>query len=133
MVELGQKSETYRKISELDVKKFAEISGDHNPIHLDKEVASRSFFGRRIVHGMFGASLISSVISNDLPGKGSIYISQNLNFLKPIYVGDLVGTSVEVTGIHGRKIVLKTTCSVNGENVIEGEAVVTVLEDRYEN
>ena len=133
MVKLGQKSEKFRKISESDVRQFSKISGDYNPIHLDEEVASKSFFGKRIVHGMFGASLISSVISNDLPGEGSIYISQNLNFIRPIYVGDTVLTSVEVIGAHGRRIVLKTICSVGGKTVIDGEAVVSVLEDLHED
>ena len=133
MVNVGDKSEMSRVISESDVEAFAQVSGDHNPIHLDKEISSRGFFGRRIVHGMFGASLISSLISNDLPGEGTIYLSQNLNFLSPIHIGDEVITRIEVTNIIGRKIILTTSCIVGGKVAISGEAVVSILENFYEN
>ena len=129
MVDVGDKSTISRVVLESDIKAFAEVSGDHNSVHLDEKKASRSFFGKRIAHGMFGGSLISSVISNQLPGDGTIYISQNLNFIKPIFIGDRVTTTVEVIEKNGRKIRLKTTCSVDGNEAISGEAVVSVAGD----
>ena len=133
MVNVGDKSIMSRVVLESDITAFAEVSGDYNSVHLDEKKASRSFFGKRIAHGMFGGSLISSVISNQLPGDGTIYISQNLKFIKPIFIGDEVSTTVEVIEKIGRKIRLKTTCSVDGNEAISGEAVVSVVGDYHEN
>ena len=90
MVNIGDKSSMSRVVLESDVIAFAEVSGDYNSVHPDEKRASKIFFGKRIAHGMFGGSLIFSEISNQLPGDGTIYISQNLNFIKPIFIGDRV-------------------------------------------
>ncbi|MDE3231647.1 MAG: MaoC family dehydratase [Chloroflexota bacterium] len=111
------------------VARFAALVGDHNSIHLDPEAAARTQFGRPIVHGMFVAGLISAVIGEELPGLGSIYLGQTLRFEAPVYVGEVVTASVEVTAVReSRRIVtLRTEChNTAGVRVISGEAVVKV-------
>ncbi|MBV8472080.1 MAG: MaoC family dehydratase, partial [Hyphomicrobiales bacterium] len=89
--------ETLRKgVGIEDVIRFAELSGDHNPIHLSEHFARKTRFGERIVHGLYTASLISAVIGMRLPGPGAVYVSQTLNFRGPVKIGDVVEVSVEV-------------------------------------
>lgn len=124
MIKIGDKASRVRVVSDEDILNFAEVSEDYNSVHIDEEFAKNSIFGKRIAHGMLGASFISCVLANDLPGDGTIYLSQSLKFLKPVTIGDEVISTVEVLSIDGNKVKLKTTCSVDDENVIEGEAVV---------
>ena len=77
-------------MSEDDIKSFADVSGDYNPVHMDEEYASGTFFRSRIAHGMLTASFISTVLGTRLPGPGCIYLSQNLRFLAPVRIGDTV-------------------------------------------
>ncbi len=125
-----EEGETFSKkflITEHKVESFALITGDVNPIHLDQEYAKSTVFKKRISHGMLVASCISNVIANDLPGPGSIYLSQNLNFKKPVFLGDMVNVVVEITKIKEEKKImfLKTQCLDDEEDiVIDGEAVV---------
>ena len=118
-----------RKVRDADIRAFAELSGDHNPIHLDDGYAATTRFGQRIAHGMFGASLISAVIGNDLPGTGSIYLGQTLKFLAPVYLGDTVTARVTVTKIRDDKPIVTLECvceNQRGETLTRGEAVVLV-------
>ena len=82
-IKVGDSASLTRKVTDDDIRGFAEVTGDHNPIHLDDGYAATTRFGRRIAHGMFGASLMSAVIGNELPGTGSIYLNQTLKFLAP--------------------------------------------------
>ena len=103
--------------------------GDRNAIHLDAEAAARTPFGRPIVHGVFVASLISAILGEDLPGPGSIYLSQSLRFEAPVYVGDTVTATAEVTAVRAEKriVTLRTACvNAAGVRVISGEAIVKV-------
>jgi 3-hydroxybutyryl-CoA dehydratase len=128
-IKLGDSASSIREVTDDDVRKFAELTGDHNPIHLDDEFAGTTRFGRRIAHGMLGASLISAVLGNDLPGAGSIYLSQTLRFLAPVYLGDTLTARVTVTKIRDDKPIatLETVClNQHGETLIRGEAVVLV-------
>ena len=111
-----------------DVIGFAELSGDHNPIHLSDHFARKTRFGGRIVHGLYTASLISALIGMRLPGPGSIYISQTLNFLSPVKIGDVIEISVEVVEIlsSGRRVRLSCKCIVEEKLVLDGEAVLSV-------
>src|SRR5215469_6977994 len=84
---------SYRN-AEDDILLFAQVSGDHNPIHLDPNYAERSIFGKRIAHGFLIGSLISAVLGNELPGPGTIYLGQTLKFLAPIHIGDTVTVTV---------------------------------------
>lgn len=120
-------TETYLKeVKPSDVIGFAEISGDRNPIHLSEHFAARTQFGSRIAHGLYTASLISAVIGTRLPGPGAVYMSQTLKFLAPVRIGDMVEARVEVVELieKGDRARLTCTCSVDGQVVLEGEAVV---------
>jgi len=110
-----------------DVQKFAAISGDINPVHLDADFAASTQFGKPIVHGMLAASLFSAIIANELPGPGSIYIHQSLDFKSPIFHNQQVVARVEITSIRTDKPIfeLTTICSdTNGQLLIVGKAVV---------
>lgn len=120
-------TETYLKeVKSSDVIGFAEISGDRNPIHLSEHFAARTQFGSRIAHGLYTASLISALIGTRLPGPGAVYMSQTLKFLAPVRIGDIVEAKVEVVELieKGDRARLICTCSVDGQVVLEGEALV---------
>lgn len=109
------------------VERFGEAVGDLNPLHFDESFAKATRFGRRIAHGMLSASLISAVIGNKLPGPGSIYINQTLQFTGPVYLGDEVTARVKVLTVREDKPIatLETICSKqDGTIVLRGEAVV---------
>jgi len=127
-LKLGNSANLTRKVRIEDVKMFAEVSGDFNPIHLDAEFAATTRFGRRIAHGLLSASYISTVIGTRLPGPGTIYLSQSLNFKAPVYLDDEVVTTVEVTRVDTQKsrATLHCICTVGDTVVIEGEAEVLV-------
>lgn len=117
-----------RKVSEADVTGFANISGDKNPVHLDTEYASKSVFGRRVAHGMLTASFVSKVFGVDFPGPGCIYLSQTLKFTKPVFIDDTVVINVEVLSVNTErsKLEFETTCSVNNELVLTGNAEIYI-------
>ena len=123
---IGMSAVFSRRIREADVIKFAEVSGDDNPVHLDEEYARRTHFGGRIVHGILSAGLISATIAGKLPGPGTIYVRQNLKFCAPVRIGDVVEARVTVAEIIAEKnrVVLSTTCSVGDLVVIDGDALV---------
>ncbi|OFI01501.1 (R)-specific enoyl-CoA hydratase [Clostridium acetireducens DSM 10703] len=126
-IKLGQKAEIKTNVTDELIEKFAEVSGDINPVHLSEDFASKTIFKKRIAHGMLGAALISAVLGTKLPGPNTIYISQNLRFLAPIYIGDIVTASVEVSEkLDEKKKLYLITKVVNqkGEDVIIGEAFV---------
>jgi len=116
-----------RHISADDVQRFAEIVGDLNPVHLDAEFAANSFFKKRIVHGAFLAGLISKVLGMDFPGMGTVYISQNSIFKRPVYVDTTVSVEVKVAQVieEKRRLVLDTNIlNSNGEVCVAGSATV---------
>jgi 3-hydroxybutyryl-CoA dehydratase len=115
-------------VSEDDVVGFADVSGDHNPVHLDEAYARTTRFKGRIVHGMLSASFLSTAIASRLPGPGTIYLTQNLSFRAPVRIGDKVEARVTVTDIIREKarVVLKTVCRVGETVVIDGDALVMV-------
>lgn len=126
---VGDSAEISKQITEADIEAFAEVTGDYNPIHLDEEFAKTTRFGRRIAHGMLTASLISSVLANKLPGEGSVYLGQSLQFVAPVFPGDEVTARVTVKEVRDDKPILKLdTICVNqrDETVIRGEATVLV-------
>lgn len=126
-LKVGDKVSLSKVFTEDDVRQFAHVSEDTNPIHLDEEFAAASVFGQRIVHGMLAASLFSGLIGVKLPGEGSIYLGQNLSFKAPIPIGEEVTATVEIVKIREDKpiVTLRTDCvNSEGQVVIEGEAVV---------
>lgn len=128
-LKIGDTASLSKTITEREVRLFGELTGDFNPVHFDDEFAKTTQFKRRIAHGMLGASLISAVLANQLPGRGTVYLSQTLKFTAPVYLGDTVTVSVTVTNIKEDKpiVTLETVCTnQNNEIVIKGEAVVLV-------
>ena len=124
---IGQKTRILKTISEQEVLQFADIVKDYNPVHIDKDFSKKSIFGRRIVHGMFVASLISTVLGSKLPGPGAIYLGQTLQFLEPVFIGDTITAKVKVIKIRNDKpiITLETSCyNQNEDLVLVGEAVL---------
>jgi len=128
-LKVGDSASLTKTITDADIRAFAELSGDRNPIHLDDEYAATTRFGRRIAHGMLAASLISTVLGTELPGVGTVYLSQNSQFVAPVYPGDTVTARVTVRMIRDDKpiVTLETICeNQRGELLIKGEAVVLV-------
>lgn len=122
---IGATASRSKTFTDEDVRAFAQTSGDTNPVHLDDAYAAGTRFGQRIVHGMLTASLISATIANDLPGEGTIYLSQTLQFKAPVLLGDTITATVEVTAVRRKIVTLATRCTnQDGTLVIEGEAVV---------
>jgi 3-hydroxybutyryl-CoA dehydratase len=127
-IRMGDTAEFTKTISESDIYLFAGLTGDLNPAHINEQYAQNTFFKARIAHGMLMAGFISAVIGMQLPGPGSIYIRQELNFLAPARIGDTITARVEVAQIQSEKnrIALRTTCT-NQENklVLDGEATIS--------
>ena len=125
---VGMSASMTRTITESDVAKFATVTGDHNPLHLDPEYAATTIFKERIAHGMLTASFIPAVFATKLPGGGGIYVSQNLKFRAPVKIGDSVTARVEITGLIPEKhfATFKTQCFVGDKLVVDGEATLLV-------
>jgi acyl dehydratase len=124
---IGDSAEITKTIEQSDIDAFARVTGDHNPVHVDEEFAKTTRFGRRIAHGMLTASLISAVLANKLPGEGSVYLGQTLQFVAPVFPGDEITARVTVKEIREDKPIVKleTVCmNQRGEVVIRGEATV---------
>jgi 3-hydroxybutyryl-CoA dehydratase len=127
--QLGQRASFSKTVTESDVTTFAGLIGDLNPIHVDAEYARKSRFGQRVAHGIFAAGLISAVLGNKLPGPGAIYLSQQIEFLAPVFIGDTITATVEVSAWRPDKriITLKTDAYDQAEKqVITGKAVLLV-------
>ena len=127
-LEVGQTAEFTKTISETDVYLFAGITGDFNPAHINETYAQNTAFKTRIAHGMLSAGFISNVLGNQLPGPGTIYIQQTLNFKAPVVIGHTITASAEVIEIirEKKRVRLKTVCKNQDVTVIlEGEALVS--------
>ncbi|MEJ2100965.1 MAG: MaoC family dehydratase [Desulfobacterales bacterium] len=127
-LQVGEKARFGKTISESDIYLYAGITGDQNPAHINEPYARETFFKTRIAHGMLCAGLISAVLGNKLPGYGTVYIRQELNFLAPVRIGDTITAQAEVIEIMSAKnrVRLKTDCiNQDGIIVIDGEAVVS--------
>ncbi|MEM6899475.1 MAG: MaoC family dehydratase [Pseudomonadota bacterium] len=125
-LEVGQAHETVHTITEADIVKFAEVSGDFNPLHMDEEFAAKTQFGQRIAHGALTASYISGILGNNLPGPGAIFTGLSMRFRRPVFIGDEVTVRAEVAekNDRGNRITLNVSCIVGGKRVITGEAQV---------
>lgn len=125
---VGQSARFSKTITETDIYLYAGISGDFNPAHVNEQYAAKTFFKTRIAHGMLTASFISTLIGTILPGPGSIYLRQELNFLAPVKIGDTVTAIAEVAEIIAdkKRVRLKTWCiNQEGTTVLDGEALVS--------
>jgi acyl dehydratase len=129
-LKIGDSFSTERLVTDELIRKFAEISGDHNPIHLDDEFAKTTRFGRRIAHGMLSGALISAVLGYEFKERKIVYLSQTMKFTAPVYLDDTVTATATVTNIREDKgiVILETVCTnQNGETLVKGEAVVMIL------
>ena len=127
-LKVGDTAEIQKTISETDVYLYAGITGDLNPAHLNEEYARGTFFKTRIAHGMLIAGLISTILGNKLPGPGTIYTHQSVDFLAPVRFGDTITARAEVVELDAEKnrVRLKTTCmNQEGTMVLVGEALVS--------
>jgi len=122
---VGEEAILTKLVSDDDIKLFAHISGDDNPVHMNDDYAKGTMFGGRIAHGMLVAGLISAVLGTMLPGPGAIYLSQQLRFRAPVRPGDQVTARAKVTEWNpekGRVTLLTDVTNQEGSVVIEGEA-----------
>ena len=127
-LKVGDAAQFAKTIAESDIYLYAGVTGDLNPAHVNEEYAKNTFFKTRIAHGMLLAGLISAVMGTILPGPGTIYISQELNFLAPVRIGDTITAHVEVVQVISEKnrIRVKTFCmKQDGTTVLDGEAIVS--------
>lgn len=125
----GQSASLTRTVTAEDVASFAQVSGDTNPVHLDEAYASTTRFGKRIAHGLLSLSYLSAVLGTRFPGPGTIYLSQNVSFLAPVYLGDTITATVTVKKFRPEKAILwlATECyNQDGVKVLDGEAVCMV-------
>ena len=128
--EPGQRASFKKTFTDEDVRRFIEITGDVNPLHVDEEFAARSRFGRRVLHGMLSASIFSTMVGMLLPGTGAIYRSQTIRFLLPVYVGDTVTAHFVVRSVDRARHRLEIDAWIEneaGERVIEGTCEAGVL------
>lgn len=132
-IALGMTATVENTVTEADILAFAEVTGDRNPVHLDEDFALQTPFQGRISHGMLTASYISAAFGMHLPGPGAIYVTQTLNFRRPVRIGDCIRTKVAVAELFPLKRRVRFECNcVNdaGKTVLEGEAVMMIPERR---
>lgn len=126
-IQVGDSAEMSKVISDEDVRTFAEISGDHNPAHLDDDYAAGTVFGKRIAHGTLVGALISAALGILMPGPGTIYLAQTYNFKAPVYIGEEITARLEVIAYREDKRITTLKTEIYNQDdtlVLEGEAVV---------
>ncbi|MBK6751854.1 MAG: MaoC family dehydratase [Acidobacteria bacterium] len=129
-LKIGDQFSTSREVTDEVIRKFAEVSGDFNPIHLDDEFAKTTRFSKRIAHGMLSGAFISAVLGNEFRERKIVYLSQTMKFVAPVFIGDIVTATGTITNIREDKniVTLETICSnQNGEMLVKGEAAVMIL------
>lgn len=129
-LKIGDMFSTSREVTDELVRKFADVSGDFNPIHLDDEFAGKTRFGKRIAHGMLSGAFISAVLGNELKGLAVVYLAQTLKFTAPVFIGDTVKTTSTITKIReGKNIVtLENVCTnQSGETLVKGESTLMIM------
>ena len=122
---IGQKSNRSLTLTSNHVKMFAEMTGDYNPLHFDEEFATKTKFGRLVVQGGLITGILNALVGVDIPGPGTVFMSQELKFIAPVYIGDTITGEIEVLGIHDTKPVTQLRVKVtrqNGDTVLEGKA-----------
>ena len=127
---IGQRTSVTKTFSEEDIQKFIEICGDANPLHVDEAFSQRTFFKGRIAHGLLTSSLLSTAIGMQLPGSGTIYRSQTLEFLAPVRPGDTLTAHLEVEALNPAANRIDLDCRINrddGTAILRGKAVVSLI------
>ncbi len=126
-IAIGQTASYSKRVTELDIQLFAAVSGDVNPVHLDADYAAGTMFGERIAHGMLTGAIISAALAMELPGPGTIYLSQTLKFRLPVKIGDTITVVLEVTEKQDRRKIVTLDCQARnaaGKVVASGSAEV---------
>ena len=129
-IKIGDSFTTTREITDELIRKFADVSGDHNPIHLDEDFAATTRFGRRIAHGMLSGALISAVLGNEFRERKIVYLSQTMTFVAPTFIGDTITVTATVTKIRTERgiVFLETICTnQTGQVTVKGESAVMIL------
>ena len=124
-LQVGQRASRSLTLTADHVRKYSEISGDYNPLHYDEAFAARTRFGRLVVQGGLTTGLLHALVATDLPGPGTVFLSQNWKFTAPVFIGDTITAEAEITSVHGSKPVTSLRVRVSredGETVLEGEA-----------
>ena len=132
-IDIGQTARYSKLIEEQDIQLFAAVSGDVNPVHLDPDFAASTPFGERIAHGMLTGAIISAALAMELPGPGTIYLSQTLRFRSPVKIGDKVTVELEVTEKQDRRKIVTLDCKATnqaGKVVATGSAQVIAPEQK---
>jgi acyl dehydratase len=122
---VGQRAERRLTLTAQHVKTFAELTGDYNPLHFDEAFVSKTKFGRLVVQGGLTTGLLHALVAMDMPGPGTVFLSQNWKFTAPVYIDDTITASAEVLSVHATKPVTQLSVRVTrqtGEVVLEGEA-----------
>lgn len=129
-ITLGMSFSYSQTVTDADIKAFAGVSGDRNPVHMDEEYAGNSRFKKRIAHGLMSASYFSAIFGTKFPGPGCVYVSQSLNFLRPVYIDDTVNAiaTVKAVDFNKRRVFFDTVCKVKSKKVIVGEAEIYIPE-----
>ena len=134
-VVVGQRAERSLTLTKDHVATFAKLSGDYNPLHFDEAFVSKTKFGRLVVQGGLTTGLLHALVAMDLPGPGTVFLSQNWKFTAPVFIDDTITASAEVLSVHATKPVTQLTIRVTrqtGEVVLEGEAWCYTFEPRSE-
>ncbi|KMT52519.1 MaoC family dehydratase [Pseudomonas fildesensis] len=131
-IQLGMTVRYSQTITDADIKAYAGISGDHNPVHVDSDYANSSRFGKRIAHGLMSAGFFSALFGTKLPGPGCVYVAQSLNFKRPVYIDDTVTATITVTKVelNTNRVFFDTVCTVRGKEVITGCAEIYIPKEK---
>ena len=124
-IQIGQQAVRSITLTSEHVKTFAELTGDFNPLHFDEEFAGKTKFGKLVVQGGLTTGLLHALVATDMPGPGTVFLSQNWKFIAPVYVGDTITATAEVISVHDSKPVTQLDVKVHRhdrELVLEGEA-----------
>lgn len=124
-IQVGQKAARSLTLTAAHVQKYAEITGDYNPLHFDKDFAAQTKFGKLVVQGGLTTGLLHALVATDLPGPGTVFLSQNWKFVAPVFIGDTIRAEVEVLSIHDSKPVTQLKVEITRQDqglVLEGEA-----------
>lgn len=122
---VGQKASRSLTLTENHVKSFAELSGDYNPLHFDSDFAAKTKFGQLVVQGGLTTGLLHALVAMDMPGPGTVFLSQDWKFTAPVFIGDTITAEAEILSVHEKKPVTQLKIAVkrqDGETVLEGEA-----------
>lgn len=127
-IKIGMKVSYSQTITDADIKAYAGLSGDHNPVHVNQEYAEQSRYGKRLAHGMMSIGFFSALFGMRLPGPGCVYVAQSMKFKRPVYIDDTVTAIAEVTDVclDKKRVFFSTNCYVKNKIVISGDAEIYI-------